>query len=190
MVRECILALALMPFTGCSVILDFSEDAVPLDAGIDAPYSQRECEHLEPNDSAATAPMIAATEVIAAAICQRTPQDRDFYRFTVPAGTAQVTVKIGLASSPTGDLDLRLTDESGTMILAQSFEIGNHETIVCPAVSPACPALTPGDYVFEVFPGIAGSVNRYTIELGLTPSESFGQSNPKLGPLDAQRRDY
>ncbi|MGE0871197.1 MAG: PPC domain-containing protein [Kofleriaceae bacterium] len=168
MVREYITPLAAVSLAGCSMALDFSEDAVPIDAAIDAPYSQTDCDHLEPNDSAATASAIAATEVGPAAICRGEPQDRDFYRFTVPEGTASVTVKIAFANNPTGDLDLRLTDASGTKILAQSFEVGDHETIACPAVAPACAKLAPGDYVFEVFPGVAGAVNRYTIELALT----------------------
>ena len=39
----------------------------------------------------------------------------------------------------------------------------------CPAMSPACAALAPGDYVFQVLPGSAMATNPYTIQLTITP---------------------
>ena len=58
MIRECVpLAFAaLLP--GCSLILDFSDSAVPADAAIDAVYTQAECDYKEPNDSVADAQKI------------------------------------------------------------------------------------------------------------------------------------
>ena len=53
------------------------------------------------------------------------------------------------------------------MTLSQSRGFGDGETIVCPGSGPTCPTLAPGDYVLEVFPAIAGSVNVYS--LSITP---------------------
>ena len=36
-------------------------------------------------------------------------------------------------------------------------------------MSPTCPALAAGDYVFEVFPAATGATNRYTFSLAITP---------------------
>jgi len=83
--------------------------------------------------------------------------------------TAKVTVKIMFTNRPTGDLDLRLYNKMGTTVLARSSGFGDEETIVCPAASPACAALVPDDYVFEVFPALSGSVNSYTFSVVLTP---------------------
>src|SRR6185437_15092429 len=45
--------LALIP--GCSLVLDFSDKAIPKDAMTDAPYTADECAYKEPNDSFDTA---------------------------------------------------------------------------------------------------------------------------------------
>ena len=42
MVREWLLLL--LPLGGCSLILDFSDKAIPKDASADAPYTQVECD--------------------------------------------------------------------------------------------------------------------------------------------------
>jgi hypothetical protein len=169
MVRECLIALpAIVLAGGCSLILDFSDSAVPIDAMIDAPYTQEQCDFKEPNDTIDTAQVITPAEVGPAAICASDPEDHDFYKFTVPAMTAKVQIKISFENRPSGDLDLKLTDATGTMI-AQSRGFGNDETITCPAASPACPLLAAGDYVFEVFPALSGAVNTYDIALTITP---------------------
>ena len=174
MARECrLVALVALSLAsgGCSLILDFSKSEVPVDAEIDAPYTQEQCDFKEPNnstDQASTASMLASGETGTAAICAGDPEDRDFYKFTVPAMTAKVEIKISFMNRPTGDLDLRLTNATG-MMLAQSRGFGNDETIVCPAVSPACQMLAAGDYFIEVFPAIAGAVNTYDIALTITP---------------------
>ncbi len=169
MVRECLVGFVMVPLAGCSLILDFSPSAVPIDAQIDAPYTQAECDYMEPNDSADTAMVIGPTDTGPAAICAGAADDHDFYKFTVPAATASVSVKISFVNRPTGDLDLRLFDKTGATMLGQSRGFGNDEVVVCPGTSPACAALAPDDYIFEVFPALPGSVNDYTITLMLTP---------------------
>ena len=48
--------------SGCSLILDFSPSAIPVDAEIDAAYSQEECDYREPNNAPAEAMPFAASE--------------------------------------------------------------------------------------------------------------------------------
>jgi hypothetical protein len=164
MVRECarlFILASLCP--GCSLVLDFSDSAAPHDAMADTPYTQAECDFMEPNDSLATPAMVSATDTGPAAICAGTPEDHDFYKFTV-AGTGPVTVAITFTNRAGGDLDMRLYDSMGTVV-SRSSGFGNGETITCPGQSPACGTLSAGDYVFEVFPAVAGSVNNYTFSL-------------------------
>jgi len=168
MVRECLVALVLAPLAGCSLILDFSKSAVPIDAMIDAPYTQDQCDYKEPNDTVDTAALITQADTGTAAICSGDAEDHDLYKFSVPAGTSKVQVKITFQNRPSGDLDLKLSDATGAMI-AQSRGFGNDETIVCPASSPACPTLAAGTYIFEVFPALTGAVNSYDFQLTLTP---------------------
>jgi hypothetical protein len=167
-VRPTVVMLAPL-LASCSLILDFSDSEIPKDAAIDAPYTQAECDYKEPNDSLDTAVAITPADVGPAAICAATPEDHDFYRFTVPANTTSVTVKISFMTSPTGDLDLRLYDGTTHVVLSQSRGFGNDETITCPAASPACAMLAAGDYIFEVFPAVNGAVNAYDIALTITP---------------------
>lgn len=168
MVRECLLAFAVAPLAGCSLILDFSNSAIPQDAQIDAPYTQDQCDYKEPNDSVDTAALVTTADTGTAAICAGETEDHDFYKFTVPPMTAKVEVKITFMNRPSGDLDLKLEQTNGMMI-AQSRGFGDSETITCPATSPACPTLTEGDYVFEVFPALPGAVNFYDFQLTITP---------------------
>jgi hypothetical protein len=169
MVREFVASSLLLPAAGCSLILDFSDQAIPGDAGPDAPYTQAECDYKEPNDTADTAVAITPGDTGPAAICAGTVEDLDFYSFTVPAMTTKVEIRISTTYRPGGDLDLRLYDETGLMLLARSNNVSNDEIIVCPAPSPACPALAAGDYVLEVLPATPGAVNNYTFALALTP---------------------
>ena len=155
--------------SSCSLILDFSDSAVPKDAMIDGPYTKAECDFDEPNDSADTAMVITPGDSQGpAAICPPAGggDDQDFYRFTVPMGTTKVTASISFTKRTGGDLDLRITDTTGNT-LAQSRGFGGGETIVCPAASPPCAALAPGDYAIVVFPGVTGNVNDYTFSLKL-----------------------
>jgi len=168
MVRECLVGLLVAPLAGCSLVLDFSSSAVPIDAEIDAPYLQEQCDYKEPNDSFDTAAVITEADTGTGAICAGAFEDHDFYRFTVPDLTASVSVKLTFTNRPSGDLDLKLLDATGVMI-AQSRGFGDEELIVCPAASPACPMLTAGDYIFEVFPALTGAVNSYDFALTITP---------------------
>ena len=167
MVRECV-ALAVVALTpACSLILDFDEKP-PADASIDGPYTQAQCDYMEPNDSVETAMVVTATDMGPAAICapmMGSPEDTDYYKFTVASTT--VTVAVQFTNRPGGDLDIKLfkATEPGSAI-AQSRGFGDTETITCPGASPSCPTLMVGeDYVLEVFPAVAGSVNNYTFTI-------------------------
>lgn len=165
MLRECA-ALAIATLTpACSFLLDFS--AVQ-DGGGDAPYTQAECDYNEPNDSFSTAAIISLIDTGPAAICPPSvvggAEDHDFYRFTV-TNTTTMTIEIRHEMSTSGDLDLTLYDSTGNMVTSSRLATGM-EKITCPSsVSPPCPGVTAGDYVFEVEPAVSGSVNRYTFSL-------------------------
>ncbi|HEY4240013.1 MAG TPA: PPC domain-containing protein [Kofleriaceae bacterium] len=151
---------------GCTSLLDFSDDKIPVDAAdamVDAFYTQAECAYGEPNDAADAAFVVTTADMGPAAIC---PGDvADFYKFTVPDGTTTVTVAANFTNSVTGDLDLKLYDATGTTVLGASLGFGDGESITCPGQSPMCSALTTGDYVFEVYPATPGNVNVYTLAL-------------------------
>ena len=166
MVREC-LALAVVALTpACSLILDFDEKP-PADASIDGPYTQAQCDYMEPNDTVETAMVVTATDMGPAAICapkMGNPEDVDYYKFTV--ASAMVTVGIQFTNRPGGDLDIKLIKASDSTTVAQSRGFGDSEMIVCPGAAPSCPTLTVGeDYVLEVFPAVPGSVNNYTLSV-------------------------
>jgi hypothetical protein len=151
--------LALLP--GCSLVLDFSDKAIPKDAMVDAPYTADECAYKEPNDTPDTAQVITATDTGPAAICADDPAD--YYKFTV-AGASTVTVAIQFTNRPGGDLDLELLDAAGAQVsISRGF--GDGELIMCPGAVPACSKLADGDYVMRVFPAVTGAVNEYTFTL-------------------------
>jgi hypothetical protein len=168
MIRECVAAWLAIPAAGCSLILDFSDQAIPKDAAPDAPYSAEECAYKEPNDTLSGAVSIAASETGPAAICAGGVEDHDFYRFTVPAGTTRVEIRVESVFRQGGDLDLRLFDANATP-LAASHSFTDQERITCPSSVAPCAALVAGDYVFEVLPAELGAVNRYTFALTFTP---------------------
>ncbi len=172
MVRELLLSAlvaAIAPLTGCSLILDFSPKAVPIDAAIDAVYSQDECDYKEPNDTLATAAIVVPGDTGPAAVCANSDgtEDDDYYQFPVPTGTTSVTITVDFIERAGGDLDLRLFDVSNGSMLSESVGFGNEEKIVCPGSSPSCVSLAAGNYAFEVFPGEPGAVNDYTFSLAL-----------------------
>jgi hypothetical protein len=169
MVRELVAALLVLLAGGCSLLLDFSDQAIPKDAALDGPFDAAECAYKEPDDTALAAAMIAPSDTGPAAICPGAVEDHDFYRFTVPAATARVEIRVDAVFRPGGDLDLRLYDGAGATVLAESLGFSDEERITCPGSVPACPALAAGDYVFEVFPAVTGAVNRYTFALAITP---------------------
>jgi hypothetical protein len=166
MLREfAALAIATL-IPACSFILDFSD--VPRDGGADATFTQADCDYKEPNDSFSTAAIISLTDTGPAAICPPAvmggAEDHDFYRFTV-ANTTSMMIEIRYEMSTSGDLDLTLYDSSGNMVTSSHLSTGM-EKITCPSsVSPPCPPVVAGDYVFEVEPAVSGSVNRYTFSL-------------------------
>ena len=155
--------LALIP--GCSLVLDFSDKAIPKDAMIDAPYTADECAYKEPNDSFDTAAVITASDNGPAAICDGDPGD--FYKFSLGSASS-VTFAIQFTNRPGGDLDLELLDSTGTQkSISRGF--GDGETIVCPGSAPPCSALTAGDYIMRVFPAVQGAVNQYTFSVQVAP---------------------
>lgn len=162
-------AIALAPLCGCSLILDFSPKAAPADAAIDAPYTHDQCLYMEPNDTLATASaMMPGVDTGPAAVCTIVmgTDDLDYYKFTVPAGTAKVIVTTTFKNK-LGDLDLRLYNATSEALVAESLGFTDGESITCPGASPPCPMLQPGDYVFEVFGAEAGVTNEYTFAVTL-----------------------
>ena len=155
---------------GCSLVLDFSSSAIPIDAGPDAPATAEECMFAEPNDSFAMAVDLPVTSVGPGAICASGFDDHDFYKIAVPAATATMTIQISFINSQSGDLDLYLYDAAGTQI-SLSVGTSDNEKITCPGASPSCSLASPipeGNYVFEVRGGVSGSQNRYDIAVTLT----------------------
>ena len=53
-------------------------------------------------------------------------------------------------------------------MIAQSRGFTGTETITCPGLAPACNALLPGDYVFEVFPALPTGFNAYEFSVAIT----------------------
>src|SRR5215510_14321985 len=102
MFRAGLTALVLVSASGCSLILDFSPGAIPSDAVPD-PYTQEECDYKEPNNQPSQAQLLTTADLGPAAICRCDTEDRDFYRFTVPPGTAKISVRVMFASGPNGD---------------------------------------------------------------------------------------
>src|ERR1043165_10119764 len=90
MVRELVAVLLAFVAGGCSLLLDFSDQAVPKDASPDAQFDEAECAYKEPNDSLAAAAAIAPSDTGPAAICPSGSEDHDFYRFTVRAAVTRV----------------------------------------------------------------------------------------------------
>src|SRR5690349_564406 len=103
MAREWLLVIA-AACSGCSLFLDFSSNAVPIDAMIDAPYTQPECDYMTGNDSFDTAGMITpGADTGPAAICAPPAgpaTDADFFKFAVASTTAKVTVSIAFTQRP------------------------------------------------------------------------------------------
>ena len=160
-------ALSIVALTpACSLVLNFDEKP-PADASFDAPYTQAECDYMEPNDDVTSAVMVTTTDTGPAAICKAavgSPEDKDNYKFTVVNATVMVAIQF--TNRPGGDLDIKLYKASDSTMVAQSRGFGDGETITCPGVSPSCPTLGAGeDYVLEVFPAVTASVNSYTFTI-------------------------
>ena len=152
--------------SGCSLILDFSDNQIPIDAPQDI-FTVAECSFDEPNDSFAAATPRTSGETVSAALCADGFQDVDFYKITVPAATNTLTVALTF-NTLEGDLDLHLYDSTGA---EKSFAAGNldNEQIVCPGVTPACDIGMPiaeGDYAVEVR-SVANVQNTYSLAITL-----------------------
>jgi hypothetical protein len=162
-----VLAFSLLAQTGCSLVLDFSNSAIPIDA---SPFTEDECAFGEPNDTFDDASVIAATAIGPGAICARGFDDRDFYKLAVPAGTTAITVEIAFLHA-SGDLDLFLYNAASQQ-QALSAGAQDNEKIVCPAMTPRCALgdtvpIDEGDYVIEVRGALPGTQNRYDIAITL-----------------------
>lgn len=163
--RLIVLALAFAA-SGCSLILDFSDSQIPIDAPPDI-FTVAECSFDEPNDSFAAATPRTTGETVNAALCADGFQDVDFYKITIPAATTTLTVALTF-STLQGDLDLHLYDSAGT---EKAFAAGNldNEQIVCPGTTPVCDIgmpITEGDYVVEVR-SLANVQNTYSLAITL-----------------------
>jgi hypothetical protein len=168
MVRE-LAIVCLLAQTGCSLILDFSDSAIPIDA---APFTVEDCSFGEPNNTFEDATPIALTDLVTAGICGRETDDRDFYKFTVPAGTATLQIDVTGFDSKIGDLDLYLYNAQSQQ-QALSAGVQDSERIVCPGAAPRCdlgmtPPIAEGEYTFEVRGGTPGTQNRYDIAITIT----------------------
>ncbi len=153
---------------GCSLILDFSDKQIPIDAPPDV-FTVAECSFAEPNDTFETAVAQTVGTPGMAALCADGAQDKDFYKFTVPAATVSLTAKLEFTNLA-GDLDLYLYDSTG-IELSRSVSNRDNEQIVCPGAAPVCalgmtPPIPEGDYVLEVR-SLAGVQNTYAIDVTL-----------------------
>jgi hypothetical protein len=164
MARELAALCLLSLVSGCSLILNFNDNAAPHDAPYDTPYTTAECNYGEPDQTPQTAHKITpGTDTGPAAIC--TGNTGSYYEFAVPSGTTSVSVSITFTSS-VGDLNLVLDDMNGDE-LASSEGFGNGQQIVCPAFSPPCETLAAGNYLFEVTPAVPGATNFYSFAVKL-----------------------
>jgi hypothetical protein len=158
----------LLAQTGCSLLLDFSDSQIPIDA---APFSPVECAFAEPNETSDVAPVVNPGELVAAGICGRDFDDRDFYKVVVPAATLTMTVDLTGFVSDVGDLDLYLYNNMSQQ-QALSAGVDDAEQIVCPGMSPRCPLgeamPIEGEFFLEVRGGRPGVQNRYDIVVTLT----------------------
>jgi hypothetical protein len=175
-------ALVWLCLGGCSLFVKFDDKDVPKDAPPDSfmPFSAAECAFGEPNDSPGSAFPINPGDTGPAAICPNpdlTVTDLDYYAITVPDGTASVAMGIQFMSRTDGDLDLILYDAAGSSIIGQSRGFGDSEMLVCPGLSPVCPALPAGSYVMEVLPGESGDFNDYTFSLAITAGSGSGSGS-------------
>lgn len=153
---------------GCSLLLDFSDSQIPIDAPPDV-FTVAECSFAEPNDTFESAVAQTVGTPAMAALCADGAQDKDFYKFTVPAATVSLTAKIEFTNLA-GDLDLYLYDSAG-IELSRSVSNRDNEQIVCPGAAPACalgmtPPIPEGDYVLEVR-SLGGVQNTYSVDVTL-----------------------
>jgi len=159
-----ILAIMSAGSSGCSLILNFSDSAIPKDAG--PPDADPACSFDEPNDDATDAASITTADTGPAAICTKPDgaPDLDFYRFEVPDMTATVTVQIVYQPAVNGDLALAITDPTGATIASES-DSSTTKSITCPGAT--CGMLATGTYELEVAGLTPADTNEYTFSLTL-----------------------
>jgi hypothetical protein len=111
---------------------------------------------LEPNDEASVASPLGPGVAAALEIC---PGDSDWYAVSVDQPSL---VEVTLRSEPgLGDLDLVLTESSGTIVLASSLTYDPTERVLWTTATAA-------DLRVYVY-GYLGGVNAYEIEVEITP---------------------
>lgn len=157
----CAMLIAASSGSGCSVVLDW-------DQRIDAGPDPAACGFKEPNDTIDAAMPLAITETGPAAIC--VPNDRDFYRFTVPAELQNVRISADFSLAMSQDIDMRLYDPANAnAVLSEGLSFVTPETVLCPGNMPTCPQLVAGDYILEVFGASPTVFNTYTLAITITP---------------------
>ena len=147
-VLSAVAALALTSGAGCSLVLDFSERP---DSGVDNPR----CDAGEPNDLAASAPILAeGTNQLA--LCG--DNDVDFFTLEV-TGPADISLR----TSSTESINLELALFSGATTIAVSDAPGSSETIE--RTEARGNLLEPGEYKIRVQSVPAGQQGDYDLVL-------------------------
>ncbi len=180
-------ALVAVTTAGCSLFVSFNDNQVPFDAPPDAfaPIPAAQCMFGGSNDTPQTAFPITPADTGPAAICPNadgTVTQLNYYSFTVPADVTAVA--LGISCDPTranGNLDMILYDAAGSSMIGESVGFGTTQMLVCPGVSPPCPALVgsagSASYLIEVLPGIPGNFNSYTFSLAFTAGSGSGSGS-------------
>ena len=147
--------------SGCSLILDFSQDtdAGPIDA-VPTPDGAG-CDTLEPNDTLATAVALTAGDYVLG-ICE--DGDHDYFQIAVD-GNQDMTVRIDFVNT-VGDLEMRMYDSLGGNI-DQSQSFADFEQIIRSAAEGD--RLAAGTYFIEVWGFMDTSTNDYDLTLTITP---------------------
>jgi hypothetical protein len=148
--------------SGCSLILDFSEDGADAGPADAAPTPDGPgCDTYEPNETLATAtPLTPGNYVLG--ICEN--GDHDFFQISLD-GNQDLTVHIDFVNLA-GDLEMRLYDSMGGIEgLSQGF--GDFEEFVRSLASAN--RLAAGTYYFEVYGFNDTETNDYQLTLTITP---------------------
>lgn len=131
------------------------------DGGLDA--SPAVCATFEPNDTTAEATFITPMDV-ASAICTAT--DVDMYTFELATGQ-DVSITLSFTGDTEHDLDLRLFDSAGGVIVVSS---GTSNTEQINRTGAMANSLPLGTYHIEVQPITVASFVPYSLNLSLVPT--------------------
>ena len=129
----------------------------------------------EPNDTRETASDVNTVQLVTS-VAISSSFDVDFYRFSVPAGTA-LSGSITMDIVGSGDLDIELQNHSGQR-LARSEGVTNREVINVSQL----PAQGPGEFYYLRVYGFLGATGSYSLDFNL-PSPSNPPPSPGL-PID------